>query len=374
MKITSIRTLVLGTAIDEPIKTSFGTMNYRYMILVNVQTDEGLEGWGESWSNFPAWSPKERIHTINDGFAPLLIGEDPCNVEALHNKMRKASRILERQWGAPGPIAQAISALDIALWDISAKAQEKPLYQVWQAKPNKIPVYASALGPSDPTTLVQQMQAQGVKAFKLKLGFGLEKDKRNLKLMRGLISDDAQLMVDANQAWDAETTLEMADILEAHKITWLEEPIPADEWQSMAYLRKQLPFKLAAGENIFSSTSFKELLECEPLDIAQPDVCKVGGLSDMRAVCLDAVQRGLAFAPHYLGGTVGFLASLHLFAGTAGGLIMEYDPHQNPMREALSVGTYELRDGFVELKDDAGLGFDPQESIINKYLISQLIT
>lgn len=366
--------MVLGTAIDEPIKTSFGTMTYRYMILVNIRTNEGLEGWGESWSNFPAWSPKERIHTINDGFAPLLIGEDPCNVEALHSKMRKASRILERQWGAPGPIAQAVSALDIALWDITAKAQEKPLYKLWQAKPNKIPVYASALGPNNPKKLVEQMQDKGLTAFKLKLGFGLEVDKRNLELMRDLIGNDAQLMVDANQAWDVETTLKRVDLLEAHKISWLEEPIAADEWQNMASLRKTLPFKLAAGENIFSSKSFKELLECESIDIAQPDVCKVGGLSDMRAVCLDVTQRGFAFAPHYLGGTVGFLASLHLFAGTAGGLIMEYDPHENAMREALSAGTYELSDGFVELKDDAGLGFGPEESVLKKYLLTQLTT
>ena len=86
MKITEIRTLVLGVKIDEPISTSFGTMTHRYMILVNIRTSSGLQGWGESWSNFPAWSPYERIHTINTGLAPLLIGEDPREVDALHKK------------------------------------------------------------------------------------------------------------------------------------------------------------------------------------------------------------------------------------------------------------------------------------------------
>jgi L-alanine-DL-glutamate epimerase-like enolase superfamily enzyme len=134
VKITEIRTIVLATRIEQPIQTSFGTMTQRYMILVNIRTSSGLEGWGESWSNFPAWSPYERMHTIQDGFAPLLIGENPLETAQLHTKMRRASRILERQWGAPGPIAQAISALDIALWDIKAKSQEKPLYQLWMSK------------------------------------------------------------------------------------------------------------------------------------------------------------------------------------------------------------------------------------------------
>lgn len=374
MKITKVRTLVLGTKIAEPISTSFGTMTHRTMILVNLQTDEGLEGWGESWSNFPAWSPHERIHTINDGLAPLLISENPLEVSELHQKMRQATRILERQWGAPGPIAQAISAVDIALWDIAAKAQDKPLYQLWEGTRTNIPVYASALGPKDPTKLVEKMQARGVKAFKLKLGFGEETDKRNLELMRGLIGDDAQLMVDANQAWDVETTLEMARVLEPFDITWLEEPIPADQWGNMARLRQELPFNLAAGENIFNAESFGELLELGAVNIAQPDVCKVGGLTDMRKVCLEAEKRGIPYAPHYLGGSVGFMASLHLFAGTVGGVIMELDPHAHPLREAIAGDLMMVENGHIQLSQAPGLGIDIEEKVIKQYFVDELVT
>jgi len=374
MKITAIRTVVLGTEIAQPISTSFGTMTHRTMILVNVQTDEGLESWGESWSNFPAWSPHERIHTINDGLAPLLIGEDPLEVKALYKKMRTATRILERQWGAPGPIAQAISALDIALWDIAARAQNKPLYQLWEGNQTRIPVYASALGPKDPTKLVEKMQARGVNAFKLKLGFGEETDKRNLALMRELIGPGAQLMVDANQAWDVEMTLKMADVLEPHNIAWLEEPIPADQWQNMVRLRKALPFDLAAGENIFNAESFGELLELGAIDIAQPDVCKVGGLTDIRKVCLAAGNRGIPYAPHYLGGTVGFVASLHLFAGTAGGLIMELDPHAHPLREEIAGDLLTVKDGHIGLSQAPGLGLKVEEKVIEKYFMAELVT
>lgn len=374
MKITAIRTLVLGTNIGEPISTSFGTMTHRYMILVNIQTDEGFEGWGESWSNFPAWSPYERMHTINDGLAPLLVGEDPCEVETLHQKMRHATRILERQWGAPGPIAQAISALDIALWDITARAQNKPLYQLWEGGQTNIPVYSSALGPNNPTKLVEKMQARGVNAFKLKLGFGREVDTRNVELMRELIGDNAQLMVDANQAWDVDTTLEMAEVLESHDVTWLEEPIPADQWENMAFLRKKLPFKLAAGENIFSAASFKDLLELDAIDIAQPDVCKVGGLTDMREVCLEAGARGVPYAPHFLGGSVGFMASLHLFVGTAGGLIMELDPHPHPLRDAIAGDSLTVEGGHIQLGQAPGLGLEVEEKVIKQYFVDELVT
>ena len=373
MKITKIRTLVLGTAIADPISTSFGTMTHRYMILVNIQTNEGVEGWGESWSNFPSWSPKERIHTINEGLAPLLIGEDPREHTALHKKMRNATRILERQWGAPGPIAQAISALDIALWDITAKAQGKALYQLWEEQQTKIPVYASALGPKDPTRLVRAMQKQGVNAFKLKLGFGLEKDTFNLGLMRELIGPNAQLMVDANQAWDVETTLGMAELLEAHDIKWLEEPIPADEWRNMAYLRKELPFKLAAGENMVSANAFNDLLELEAISLAQPDVCKIGGLTEMREVCLTARTHDIPFAPHYLGGTVGLIASLHLFAGTPGGLIMELDPHPYALREEIAGDLLNVSKGCLQVSERHGLGLEISEAMIQKYLVDEAV-
>ena len=370
MKISAVRTLVLGTDLAKPISTSFGTMTKRYMILVNVQTDEGLEGWGESWSNFPAWAPSERIHTIHDGLAPLVIGENPIEVKKLHKKMRAATRILERQWGAPGPIAQGISAIDIALWDIVAKAQNKPLYQLWEGKKTSIPVYASALGPKDPSALVTKMQAQGVNAFKLKLGFGQATDKHNLELMRELIGSEAELMVDANQAWDVETTLEMAKLFEPFNITWLEEPIPADDWKGMATLRKELPFALAAGENIFSAKRFKALLDVNATDIAQPDVCKIGGLSDMREACLAAVNKGLSYAPHYLGGAVGLMASLQLFAGTPGGVVMELDPHPNPLREAF-LEDIVLKEGHLQLPPSVGLGICPNESLIKKYLLNE---
>ena len=372
MKITAIRIVILGTEIEEPVRTSFGMMTHRHAILVEVRTDEGLSGWGESWSNFPTWSHFERIHTIGDGLAPLLLGEDPLEVARLHRKMRTATFILARQWGAPGPIAQAISALDIALWDLLGQARGQPIHELFGgAVVDGIPVYASALGPRDPAPLVAAMQARGVEAFKLKVGFGRDTDARNLERLRDFVGSEGRLMVDANQAWDDRATLEMAGLLERYRVEWLEEPLPADRWRELATLRLQLPVKVAAGENVSDLAGFRRLLELEAVDIAQPDVCKIGGLSEARAACQLAAAASVPFAPHYLGGAVGLVASLHLFAATAGGVIMELDSNPNPLREELGGDLVVVTGGKLPLPPGPGLGLVPDERLIRRYALQQ---
>lgn len=372
MRIVAVRTLTLAAPLAEPVRTSFGVMTARHAILVNVRSDDGLSGWGESFGNFPAWAPFERIHTISDGLAPLLLGEDPLEPLHLHRKMRVASAPLARQWGAPGPISQAISAVDIALWDILGQARGEPIHRLLgEAVAERIPVYASALGPRDPAPLVAAMQAQGVDAFKLKLGFGRDIDRCNLERLRDLIGPKARLMVDANQAWDLETARAMADLLAQHDVFWLEEPLPADRWRELAMLRRELPFRVVAGENLTDLDSAEAFLELEPVDIIQPDVCKIGGLSEARALCDLARERGVPYAPHYLGGAVGLVASLHLFAAVPGGFMMELDPNPNPFREELGRGLLTVTDGTLPLPQAPGLGVAPEEAWLRRYLLEE---
>lgn len=374
MRITAVRTLTLAAPLGEPIRTSFGAMTTRHAILVNISTDGGLDGWGESFANFPAWAPFERIRTISDGLAPLLLNEDPLEPERLQRKMRRATASLARQWGAPGPIAQAISALDIALWDILGRFHGKPIHALLgSGAPAPVPVYASALGPGDPSEPVAAAQARGIDAFKLKLGFGREVDERNLERMRALIGPEAQLLVDANQAWDAATTREMADSLARHDIGWLEEPLPADRTRELALLRSELPFPLAAGENLTDADGARALLALEAVDIVQPDLCKIGGLSEAREVCRLAGELGIGWAPHYLGGAVGLAASLHLFAALPGGVIMEFDANPNPFREELAGGLLGVEGGTLSVPHTPGLGVRPDERLLRRYLLEERV-
>ena len=370
MKIQNVEPLVVGMPIAEPVRTSFGTMTHRYAILVRIETDAGLVGWGESWSNFPAWSPYERVHTIRDGIAPFLMGEDPLQVTWLHDKLRRGTEALGRQWGAPGPLFQAISAVDIALWDIMGQEMGQPICRLWGGgTTTQVPVYASGIGPGGVPTLVPPMQARGITCFKLKVGFGTETDQENLALIREVIGPEATLLTDANQAWDLATAMDMAPILADFEPYWLEEPLPADRFEDMSALREVVPFRIAAGENVYGRGGFRRLLDAKAVDVIQPDICKTGGLTESRVICEMAAAWDVPFAPHYLGGAIGLIASLHLFAATPGGWMMELDSNANPLREELGGDLLAVRNGCLAVPAGAGLGLTPDPQLLERYRI-----
>lgn len=368
MKVASVEVITLSVPIQRPVVTSFGRMDRRHAILVRVRTTDGGEGWGESWGNFPAWSPEERQATILQGLAPLVLGESPRQVAFLHAKMQTATRRLARQWGAQGPVSQGISALDIALWDLHAKAAGLPLYKLLGGNPEPVPVYASGLGPHEPQVLARAMADAGVTSFKLKVGFGREKDEENLKLMREAVGPTATLSVDANQAWDLPTALKMANLLERYDVDWLEEPLDADDFEGLRQLRRTTGLRIAAGENLYGVARFTELLRLGAVDLIQPDVTKVGGLTEAFRICGLAPAFGAAFAPHYLGAGVGLLASLQLFAAAPGGQVLEFDANPNPLRTGLC--DLQVQNGRVALPTEAGIGFTPNWEFIEKHVLS----
>jgi L-alanine-DL-glutamate epimerase-like enolase superfamily enzyme len=370
MKITAVEPVVVKADLTEPVRISFGQIEHRHAILVRIDTDVGLSGWGESWSNFPAWSPYERVHTIREGIAPTLLGEDPRQVLWLHESMKHKTDKLARQWGAIGPISQAISGVDIALWDLLGKETGLPLYKLWGGATRlRVPVYASGLGPGNPQPLVEPLLKRGVSAFKLKIGFSEKTDRRNLARLRQQIGRDAYLLTDANQAWSLRTALEMTPLLEAFDTHWLEEPLPADRLADLARLRRSVPFWIAAGENVYGREGFRHLLDQKAVDIIQPDICKTGGLTEARLICSSAAARGIPYAPHYFGSVVGLVASLHLFAATPGGWMMELDANPNPLREELGGEALEVEAGCLKVPSGPGLGFVPDPLILDRYRV-----
>jgi L-alanine-DL-glutamate epimerase-like enolase superfamily enzyme len=346
-------------------------MDRRVAILVRLCTDEELCGWGESWGNFPSWSPQERVRTLLDGVAPLLIGEDASEVSWLHHKLRRALRSLGLQWGAPGPVWQAISAVDIALWDLKGRALGRPIFELWGGSAErKLPVYASGLGPVDPARLCEPFRERGVDAFKLKVGFGFETDEANLVQLREVIGDDAILLVDANQGLDLERALELAPILREYGVDTIEEPFPADEHELIEPFRRRTGFKVAGGENLYGRAGFRQAFELGAFDLVQPDVAKTGGLTEMHAICSLAAAWGVPYAPHYLGGAVGFAASLHILAAVPGGWRMELDANPNPLLQELAGDLLELKDGCLSPPRGPGLGLTLDETAIQRYRLA----
>lgn len=368
MKITGLRILVLRVECEQPVKTSFGVMKWRYAILVNIETSVGITGWGESWSNFPAWSPSERISTIAEGLAPLLLGKDPRNIIEVHDELSNKLSRLALQWGAPGPINQAISAIDIALWDVLGRYLNQPLVHMWGGNIDRpIGVYISGLGPDSPGKMAQPFLNQGITAFKLKVGFGVDLDEQNLADMRESLPDDTSLFADANQAWDVETTLKMIPLLKKYKVSLLEEPIATDDLKGYQSLREKNNLRLAAGENLYHLKDFNRFLASGVINVIQPDVTKVGGLTTAKRVCSLALAHQVSVAPHYLGGIVGLMASLQLFASIPKGYLMELDANPNPLREDINLIKIPVTDGCLRLPKEPGIGFLPNNAEIEKY-------
>src|SRR5690606_8259065 len=206
---------------------SFGIMHDRPAVLVRIEDDQGAVGWGEIWCNFPAVGAEHRARVLESCVAPILKERAWPHPAHAFDELSRRLHVLAIQSGEPGTMAQAIAGADIALWDLTAKRLGQPLWKLLGGS-QQIQVYASGLSPTAPEELAARKKDQGYRAFKLKVGFGAERDVANLRALRRLFGPDTTLMIDANQGWDLATALEMSDLLAECKPMWLEEPIRAD--------------------------------------------------------------------------------------------------------------------------------------------------
>ena len=191
------------------------------------------------------------------------------------------------QSGEPGPFAQAIAGIDLAVWDLYARRRKMPLWKLLGGSGSQIKVYASGINPTGSRQMAEAALRRGHRALKLKIGFDPAADRANLASLRQLIGD-GMLAADANQAWSMEQALEVAPRLGEFALAWLEEPIRADRpWQEWQRLRKGSDLPLAAGENIASRAGFAQALGDDVLRVVQPDIAKWGGLSVCSEIARD---------------------------------------------------------------------------------------
>lgn len=351
---------LLRWPVATPVRTSFGVMHDRPMLLVEIEDSDGVRGWGEVWCNFPAVGAEHRARLLASVFAPMLEGQPAGEPAAWFADLTTRTAVLAIQAGEPGPIAQCIAGIDIALWDLAARRAGLPLWKMLGGSDPQIGVYASGLNPDAPEKLALARRAEGYTAFKLKVGFGAERDLANLYTLRAALGDAARLMVDANQAWDLAEATTMAGSLAPFGLDWLEEPLRADaplaEWQRLAGTS---PVPLAAGENIAGEPAFEAAIASRALAVVQPDMAKWGGFSGCLPVATRIREAGFRYCPHYLGGGIGLLASAHLLAAAGGDGILEVDANPNPLRTEACGPLAAVSDGRVSLGDAPGLGIEP---------------
>ncbi|MGY9000476.1 MAG: mandelate racemase/muconate lactonizing enzyme family protein, partial [Rhodospirillales bacterium] len=257
--------------IDFPVITSFGTMYDRPAVIIRLRDADGHIGWGEIWCNYPTCGAEHRARLVETVFAPLLLKMDLNHPEDIYNYLTNATHTLAIQTAEIGPIAQVISGIDIAIWDIFARRNNKPLYEVLGGKINTIPVYASGINSSDAEKTINLARGKGFNAFKVKVGFGHDEDIETINKAYVVMSKTEKLMVDANQAWTFEEAADFLNRVESIPLEWLEEPIQADrpdsEWQELCNLTT---VPIAAGENIRGFDNFNNRIKNKTLGVIQP--------------------------------------------------------------------------------------------------------
>ena len=360
VRLRAVDAFVFRCPIDTPVRTSFGVMTNRPAVLVRVVDDDGLSGWGEVWCNFPSAGAEHRARLVDTVLAPLALGQRFESPSAMFAELARRTEVLAIQSGEPGPIAQAIAGLDVAVWDLVAKRHALPLWRLLGGASERIEVYASGLNPDGPERLAAARRDEGHRRFKLKIGFGRERDLANLRALREALGPQAALMADANQAWELDEARAMLPALEAFELRWLEEPLRADRpWAHWLRLRELGRIPLAAGENIAGEAGFAAALACGALRVVQPDIAKWGGFSACLPVARAILAAGSRFCPHYLGAGVGLLASAHLLAAAGGDGWLEIDANPNPLRTLLCGPLAQIREGAASLGEAPGLGIEP---------------
>ena len=379
MKITNIRAIPMSDPVppERRHRTDLGTKMKSDATLILIETDNGLTGMGAALGTPPIIAA-----IIEHELAPEVIGEDPMFSERIFEKMYNGSRAkpaLER--GVPqaetsrrsGMVMEAISGVDIAVWDVKAKALGIPVYQALGAVRDKVRGYASggwAPG-NDAEAELGGYAAKGFTAVKMRVvgrdGFSIENCVSRVEAARRGIGPNVELMVDAHASLETPVAIRLAKALEPYNIAWFEEPVSPDNHAGMAEVRASTRIPIASGEREFSRYGFKSMLDHKAIDIAQPDVARAGGLTEIRRIAALTAAHDIRLAPHAWGAGVLFAASIHVAMSAANCHILEVSQGYMPMMNELFNEPYDIRDGYVYAPDRPGLGFTLRKDALERF-------
>ena len=370
IRIEAVRCVLLRLPLPQPIIGPFGRLDTRPNLIAIVETSAGVQGLGEIWANFPPWGPAERIAVVQEAIRPILVGEtldDPARFYAL---MHARLRLLANQWGAPGPVHQAVAGVDIALWDAFARAQGRPLAAVLRADgklPPRVPVYASGVR-SDAAATIAAARQRGHVRFKLQTAFGVDANRRLLREGRAA-AGDAPLMTDANQTFDAASFAALRDDLVAARLLWVEEPFPVDDLAAYRAWPRDSGLPLACGENARGLAGLEEVIALGA-DVVQPDITKTAGITEGLTIGRRVVAAGRKLCLHMYGGGLGVMASAHLTAAIDGAHWLESDSNDNPLYTEVFTPAISIVDGALVMPPGPGLGVTLRDDTIARYQVT----
>ena len=382
MKIERIESFYLESPIDNPFGWSQGWAENRSALICKITSDDGLVGWGEGGG-----SPSQTV--IHDLFSPILLGQDPRNINPLWHRLYHS---LHNDSLAGGFGGGALSAIDIALWDLAGKAAGRSVSEMLGGSVrDKVAVYATGLYYSDDPGYVKLVEEagsylqSGYKGMKTKIGgLSLAEDVKRVATVREVIGDEVHLMVDANKAYGVSTAIDMGRRLADLDIHWFEEPVVANDVEGYLAVQAGQPLTVAGGEVWYNRFEARDFLARRALGIAQPDVRFVGGISEFRQIASMANAMGIQVNPHVWGSAIMIAASLSLTSTFAPcpyareprpyeqEPVMEFDQTPNPIRNELASICFEQRDGYVDIPTGPGLGIEIDESALDRMCIRKM--
>lgn len=297
MRIADIRVHLLSVPYADPPKTGFLALDQIDLLVVEIETDTGVIGTGHL---HPLAGGMRTLSTcIEEMLAPLLLGEDPRPVEALWQKMWRATFIQGRM----GITVMAMSALDIALWDLVGRAEGRPLWALWGGRPDPLPIYGSGcyrgLGHDGMIEKARRFVDQGFTAIKMQVAhvFTADEDVANVRDMRAALGDGIDIMVDVNQGWTVDQAIDVGRRLDEFRLAWLEEPVIADDFDGYHAIADAIATPVVGGENHFTHHDLAPFFASRKIPILQPDIMR-GGYTELRVIADRAHNAGLKIAPH----------------------------------------------------------------------------
>jgi L-alanine-DL-glutamate epimerase-like enolase superfamily enzyme len=350
----------------------------RNITLARIETDDGMVGWGECISQFPEAALAAKT-IIENGYAPLLVGEDPLEVEKLWHKM------LARAWwyGPQGIAAFGVSAVDMALWDLKGKLLQLPVCNLigGQLKDRVSAMASIHLNMVDMDWTLNEFaefKKQGYRIVKGGWGktpdavFGVNRT-RDLELarrVREVIGNEIELVFDvlgARVKWDTPTAIRWFHDLAPYHLKWIEEPLPPHDLEAHARLRQAVSTPIGTGEQEWNVEGYRRLIGAKAVDVVQMDPGRCLGLTGCRHVIKLIEAENLAFTAHTWSSALNTAASVHLLASSTQGVTMDFKPHESPMQHELVSEPWIQENGFVPVRKTPGLGVSVREEVVAKY-------
>ncbi|WP_020220703.1 mandelate racemase/muconate lactonizing enzyme family protein [Halarchaeum acidiphilum] len=374
MQITDIEVIPLSYRLPEGcgLGDARGFGYDRETTLIRLDTDAGHIGWGE------AFVPGRLARaTIESFFADEIVGFDPHDVESLADRFTTDPY----HFGRGIAVQSALSAVDIACWDLIGKDLDHPVYRLLGGvEREELRPYASTMYFTEQDRSlaepIERAVSEGFTAAKIKIGGGTESDVKRVRVAREVLGDDALLMVDMNGNYRPAQAARTANAIAEYDIAWIEEPVPPENESGYQEVKRRVDVPIAAGEAHYGRFAFKRLIDDYGVDIVQPNLARCGGLTEARRIGTIATTENVRICPHVWNSAVGLAAAVQFAASTSEyphtrnrpePRLLEFDRSENPLRSELLEDPLDPTGGVLKVPQKPGLGIDVDEVAVERY-------